>query len=88
MYVALFAASLVDPVLKRREAAEVPGSMRHAFEHQLRRAKLRAGVDPAKQALILLVTVTGLSQGVLDGQITPEEAFDTIDYVLDRSLRA
>jgi TetR/AcrR family transcriptional repressor of bet genes len=87
MYVALFAASLVDPVLKREEAAEVPASMRRVFAAQLRKAKLRAGVDPDQEALLLLVTVTGLSQGVLDGQITPTEAFNTIDYALDRALR-
>src|SRR5215471_4746445 len=42
MFVALFTASLLDPVLKRREAHEVPTSMRHAFAVQLRRARLRA----------------------------------------------
>lgn len=88
MYIALFTASLLDPVLKRTEAAEVPSSMRRVFTEQLRRAKLRTGVDPDQEALILLVVVTGLAQGVLDGQITPEDAFDAIDYSLSRALRA
>jgi TetR/AcrR family transcriptional regulator, transcriptional repressor of bet genes len=88
MYVALFTASLLDPVLKRTEAAEVPASMRRVFTEQLGRAKLRAGVDPDREALILLVVVTGLSQGVLDGQITPADAFDAVDYSLNRALRA
>ena len=35
---------------------------------------------------MLLVVVTGLSQGVLDGQITAAEAFATIDYALDRAI--
>lgn len=87
MYLALFTASLVEPALKRSEATAVPTSMRHAFEEQLARAKLRTGVDPAREALILLVVVTGLSQGVLDGQITAAEAFATIDYSLDRAIR-
>ena len=87
MFVALFTASLLDPVLKRREAHQVPTSLRHAFAHQLRRAKLRAGVDPDREALILLVMVTGLSQGVLDGQVTARDAFAAIDYALDRALR-
>jgi hypothetical protein len=30
--------------------------------------------------------VTGLSQGVLDGQLSAEEAFASIDYSLDRAL--
>ena len=87
MFVALFTASLLDPVLKRREAHQVPTSMRRAFADQLRRAKLRAGVDPDREALLLLVMTTGLSQGVLDGQVTAAEAFTAIDYALDRALR-
>ncbi len=87
MFVTLFTASLVDPVLKRREAAEVPAAMRHLFAEQLGRAKLRAGVDPDLEALQLMFTVTGLSQGVLDGQVTSQEAFRTIDYALDRAMR-
>jgi hypothetical protein len=88
VYIALFTASLLDPVLKRKEAGEVPASMRRVFVHELRRAKLRAGVDPNQEALMLLVIVTGLSQGVLDGQITAADAFNSIDYALDRALRA
>ena len=87
MYVALFTASLLDPVLKREEASEVPASMRQAFAEQLRRARLRGGIDPDLEALLLIFTVTGLSQGVLDGQVTPTEAFNTIDYALDRAMR-
>jgi hypothetical protein len=75
-------------VLKRTEAHEVPASMRGVFAQPLRRTRLRAGVDPDHEALILLVVVTGLSQGVLDGQITATDAFDSIDYALDRALRA
>ena len=88
MYIALFTASLLDPALKRKEAGEVPTSMRRVFAQQLRRAKLRAHVDANQEALILLVIVTGLSQGVLDGQITSADAFNAIDYTLDRALRA
>lgn len=88
VYIALFTASLLDPVLKRTEAHEVPASMRDVFAQQLRRAKLRTGVDPDQEALILLVVVTGLSQGVLDGQITPNDAFNSIDYALNRALRS
>ncbi|MGB7068686.1 MAG: TetR family transcriptional regulator, partial [Pyrinomonadaceae bacterium] len=87
MYIALFTASLLDPVLKRKEAHDVPASMQHVFAQQLRRAKLRPGVEPDQEALILLTVVTGLSQGVLDGQITTTEAFRLIDYALDRALR-
>jgi TetR/AcrR family transcriptional regulator, transcriptional repressor of bet genes len=87
MYTALFTASLLDPVLKRKEAHEVPASMRHVFARQLRRAELRPGVDPDQEALLLLTVVPGLAQGVLDGQLTPADAFAAIDYALDRALR-
>src|SRR5437899_1541696 len=49
MFVALFTASLFDPVLKRREAHAVPTSMRRVFADQLRRARLRRGVDPDRE---------------------------------------
>ena len=39
MFVALFTASLLDPVLKRPEAAAPPASMRDAFAEQLRRGR-------------------------------------------------
>ena len=74
MYVALFTASLLDPVLKRKEASEVPTSMRQAFAEQLRRARLHGGIDPDLEALLLIFTITGLSQGVLDGQVTPNRS--------------
>ena len=70
MYVALFTASLVDPVLKRKEAAEVPGSMRHAVRRAAAASQAPRRVDPDAEALVLMLTVTGLSQGVLDGQVT------------------
>ena len=87
VFVALFTASLLDPVLKRPEAAAPPASMRSVFAEQLRRGRRRAGVDPDKEALVLLVMVAGLSEGVLDGQITADEAFAVIDYSLGRALR-
>jgi len=87
VFVALFTASLLDPVLKRPEAAAAPTSMRNVFAEHLRRGRLRSGVDPEKEALVLLVMVAGLSEGVLDGQITADEAYAVIDYSLGRALR-
>lgn len=86
MYVALFTASLLDPMLKRREAAAVPASLRTLLADQLRRAKLRRGVDADQEALLLLAIVPGLSQGVLDGQLTADEAYAAIDYSLARAF--
>jgi hypothetical protein len=60
--------------------------MRQVFAQQLLRAELRPGVEADQEALILLTVVTGMSQGVLDGQITTADAFGLIDYALDRAL--
>ena len=86
MVVALFTASLVDPVLKRREAHEVPSSMRQAFAEELRRNQRRTGVDVDLEALRLMAMVTGLSQGVLDGQVSAADTFAAIDYALNQAL--
>ena len=88
MYVALHTASLVDPQLARTEALEVPRAMHAAIADQLRRGKLRAGVDAEREAAVLTALVPGLAQGVLDGMHTAEKAFTLVDYALDRAFRA
>jgi len=88
MYVALHTASLVDPQLARTEALEVPQGMHNAIADQLRRGRLRAGVDPEREAALLTALVPSLAQGVLDGMHTAEQAFTLIDYALDRAFRA
>ncbi|MEN3273057.1 MAG: hypothetical protein V7636_1818 [Actinomycetota bacterium] len=87
MYVALHTASLVDPQLARTEALEVPRGMRTAIAEQLRRGKLRAGVDADRESALLTALVPSLAQGVLDGMHTAEQAFTLIDYALDRAFR-
>lgn len=87
MYVALYTESLVDPTVARPEAANVPRQMQRVFADELRRAKLRAGVDPELQASLLSALLPSLGQGVLDGSHPPEWAFEMIDYALDRAIR-
>jgi hypothetical protein len=87
VYLALFTAALLDPALKRSEAHDAGASMHDHFADLLRQERLRAGVDPKAEALVLVTLVTGLSQGVLDGQLTADQAFDTVDYSLARVLR-
>src|SRR3954452_21141152 len=83
MYVALHTESLVDPQLARSEALQVPQGMRTAIADQLRRGRLRAGVDPEREAALLTALVPSLAQGVLDGMHTVEQAFTLIDYAVD-----
>jgi AcrR family transcriptional regulator len=87
MYIALYTESLVDPTVARPEAANVPRTMQRAFAEELRRGKLRAGVDPEQQASLLAALLPSLGQGVIDGSNPPEWAFELIDYALDRAFR-
>ena len=87
VFISLGAAALVDPLLARPETSEVPTSLASVVRDFLLENKLRAGVDPALEATLLVTAVPGLSQGVLDGTLTAEQAFAVLDYALDRSLR-
>jgi AcrR family transcriptional regulator len=87
MYVALYMESVVAPSLARDEALAVPRAMRDTIAAQLRRGKVRAGVDVDRESAVLSALVPALGQGVLDGQLTAEDAFDLIDYSLGRALR-
>ena len=88
MYVALYNEWITDPSVARAESSNVPRQMHLAFADQLRRAKLRSGVDPDLEASVLSALLPSLGQAVLDGSQTPDWAFDVIDYTLDRALRA
>ena len=87
MYVALHTESLVHPELARREANLVPQRMRETIADQLRRGRLVRGADPDREAALLTATLPSLGQGVLDGTFTADDAFDLLDYALDRLLR-
>ena len=88
MYVALYVEWIVDPSVARAESANVPRAMHRVFADELRRAKLRAGVEVEQQASLLSALVPSLGQAVLDGSQTPDWAYELIDYALDRALRA
>jgi TetR/AcrR family transcriptional repressor of bet genes len=87
MYVALHTESLVNPALAREEALAVPRTMRSTIAAQLRRGKLVKGADPEMEATILTTVVPGVSQSVLDGMLSKEDAFAAIDYALGRVFR-
>ncbi len=88
MFVALHTATLVEPTLLRTEARAVPDALHGTVAHQLRRARLRSGVDPKLEASVLVAMLPSLAQAVLDGSQVPKEAFAVIDYALDRALRS
>ncbi|MGZ6977143.1 MAG: TetR/AcrR family transcriptional regulator [Acidimicrobiia bacterium] len=86
MYVALHAESLVNPMLARAEALEVPRTMHRTIAEHLRRGRLVKGADVEHEATILTALVPALGQNVLDGGLQPDQAFELIDYALERSL--
>ncbi|MGZ4688880.1 MAG: TetR/AcrR family transcriptional regulator [Acidimicrobiia bacterium] len=86
MYVALHAESLVNPMLARAEALEVPRTMHRTIAEHLRRGRLVKGADVEHEATILTALVPALGQNVLDGSLDPDQAFELIDYALERSL--
>ncbi len=87
MYVALHTESLVNPMLARAEALEVPRTMHRTIAEHLQRGRLVKGADVHHEAAILTALVPALGQNVLDGGLHPDQAFELIDYALARSLR-
>jgi AcrR family transcriptional regulator len=86
MYVALHTESLVHPELARNEAFEVPRTMQRTIAEHLRRGETAADVDIDREASVLTALLPSLGQTVLDGSMTPERAFEILDYALGRAL--
>lgn len=86
MFVALHTAALVDPSLARSETRQVPDALFEAIKTRLHDSTLRPGVDPAREAAILVGLVPSLAQAVLDGTQTPNDAFDVLDYAIERAI--
>jgi TetR/AcrR family transcriptional regulator, transcriptional repressor of bet genes len=87
MFVALHTESLVNPMLARAEALEVPRTMHRTIAEHLQRGRLVKGAEVQHEAAILTALVPALGQNVLDGSLHPDQAFELIDYALARSLR-
>jgi AcrR family transcriptional regulator len=86
MFVALHTASLVDPTLARAEARMVPDALHATVERQLRRDRLPKGVDPKREAAILVSVVPSQAQAVLDGNRSARSAVRVVHYAIDRAL--
>jgi AcrR family transcriptional regulator len=87
MFVALHTARLVDPALARRETQDVPRALQATVAKLLREAKLRPGVEPKREAALLVAALPSLAQTVLDGTQTASQATAVVDYAIDRALR-
>jgi AcrR family transcriptional regulator len=87
MFVALHTASLVDPSLTRREAADVPDALHRTTVKLLRDGGVTRARDAELEASLLVAAVPSLAQAVLDGSMASTRAFAVIDHALDRALR-
>jgi TetR/AcrR family transcriptional repressor of bet genes len=86
MFVALHAASLVDPTLARREARDVPDALHRTVKKLLVEAGLPRKADAENEAAILISAVPSLAQVVLDGSMEAKRAFEIIDYAIGKAL--
>jgi AcrR family transcriptional regulator len=86
MYVALYTESVVAAVQGDADAVRTTETdmMRSTILEQLQRGPLAPGVDPAAEAGLLTALLPGLGQYLLNGTMTADEVFQTIDYHLDR----
>lgn len=87
MYIALYAERVVTvldgsaaPIERETEV----DMMRSTVLEQLQRGPLREGVDPVAETRLIVALVPGVGQYVLDGTMTAEDAYDTVDHLLDR----
>ena len=87
MLVALHTARLVDPTLARKETDAVPRALQNTVAELLREARLRPGIEPKREAALLVAALPSLAQTVLDGMQTVSQAAAVVDYALDRALR-
>ncbi len=86
MYIALYTESIV-PALNGQDDARRTTEAQMAYDAiygQLERGPLVADVDLAQEARLITALMPGVGQYVLDGTITADEAYETVDYHLDR----
>jgi TetR/AcrR family transcriptional regulator, transcriptional repressor of bet genes len=86
---AFFLRALKDPAIAAR-FREGDALLREAMAAQLRAAweagHLTVGLQPAREADVLLAMVSGLSQAVLLGHLSADNALSAVDGQLDKLL--
>ncbi len=86
MYIALYTESIVAAMDEHGDSHRTTEAQMayDAIFGQLERGPLVAGVDIAQEARLITALMSGVGQYVLDGTITADEAYETVDYHLDR----
>ncbi len=86
MYIALYTETIVAVVDERADSRRTTEAHMayDAIHEQLQRGPLVADVDLDEEARLITALMPGLGQYVLDGTISADDAYRTVDYHLDR----
>ncbi|HEX6256790.1 MAG TPA: TetR/AcrR family transcriptional regulator [Euzebyales bacterium] len=90
LFVVFEAAALSHTGLARAEARRMTGGLFDTVAGMVRAAQAAGraptSIDPGREAIVLVSTLTSVSQGVLGGHLTIEDGRAAISYALDRAL--
>lgn len=84
LFIAFGTAALTDESLRSPDALRRGGELAGVIAEQLRRVRSDDRVD--HDALLLVMTIVGLGNGVLAGDVTVDHARRLLDHALDRVL--
>jgi len=86
MFIALYTESIVAAMNEHGDSHRTTEAQMayDAIFGQLERGPVVDGVDIAQEARLITALMPGVGQYVLDGTITADEAYETVDYHLDR----
>lgn len=92
VFIALRTASLTDDSLRESDKAGLDRSLIQTIQTELERAvsdgDARPGLDPYREAVMLVGTMTGIANGLLAETFTRDDARDTLRYSVDLSIPA
>jgi AcrR family transcriptional regulator len=90
LFIVFEAAALSHTGLARTEARQMTGSLYGNVARLLRQAqehgRAPASIDPDHEAVVLVATLTSVSQAVLGAHLSADDGRAAITYALDRAL--
>lgn len=87
LFFSFYVSGLTDPALGSADAGGVPQWTVGFAADLIRRGRTRAGVDPDRDAAVLMAAFAGLSLSILAGTTTAEDALASIDHQLARIFK-
>ena len=92
LFIVFEAAALSHTGLARAEARQMTASLYANVASMLRQAqdhgRASEAIDPELEAVVLVGTLTSVSQGVLGGHLSTDEGRAAVTYALERALPA